>query len=196
MHADSESLPCGRHKKTGHACCESLPCATRIGDGTNVQGKRGIMEQKQCYTCCETRPTAEFYCDKAKKDGLSYECKGCLKRRQYAYRNWAGRLCDYARRRARKKALPFDITPAYLRTLFVKRCPALGVELFYGAGKGKDPAPNSASLDRISPGLGYVRGNVQIISLQANIIKGRLTPREMIWFGRWLNKCGKNARSL
>ena len=153
------------------------------------------MEQKQCYTCCEKKPVREFYLDKAKKDGRSYECKECQKRRQYTYRNWAGRLCDYARRRARKKNLPFDLTPAYLRTLYVKHCPALGMELFYGAGKGELRGLDNASLDRILPDLGYVRGNVQIISFQANVLKGRLNPRQMIFFGRWLVRTGaQNSR--
>ena len=54
-----------------------------------------------------------------------------------------------------------------------KLCPILGVELKY---KGGDSSP---SVDRIVPHLGYVKGNVQIISMRANRIKNDATPDEL-----------------
>jgi hypothetical protein len=54
-----------------------------------------------------------------------------------------------------------------------KFCPILGIELEVG---GKDSSP---SIDRIFPQLGYVKGNVQIISMRANRIKADSTPDEL-----------------
>jgi hypothetical protein len=45
---------------------------------------------------------------------------------------------------------------------------------------GQDkPTDNSPSLDKIIPSLGYVRGNVQVISQRANSIKRDATLAEL-----------------
>jgi len=80
-----------------------------------------------------------------------------------------------ARLRAKKKGLPFtiryeDIPPAPLV------CPVLGIVLSYNSGRRTD---NSPSLDRIIPSLGYVPGNVEIISFRANKLKNNGTVREL-----------------
>lgn len=54
-------------------------------------------------------------------------------------------------------------------------CPVLGIELDYFAEKRQD---NSPSFDRIKPSLGYVVGNVIIISERANRIKNDGTYEE------------------
>lgn len=55
-------------------------------------------------------------------------------------------------------------------------CPVLGVKLEKGRESGTD---NSPSLDRIVPALGYVPGNIRIISNRANRIKNDSTPEEL-----------------
>jgi hypothetical protein len=47
-------------------------------------------------------------------------------------------------------------------------CPVLGMDLDWFAERKQE---NSPSFDRINPKLGYVKGNVQIISARANRIK-------------------------
>lgn len=58
-------------------------------------------------------------------------------------------------------------------------CPALGIPLFKATG-AKAQGPNSPTLDRIVPELGYVRGNVRVISARANQIKSNATPEELL----------------
>ena len=58
---------------------------------------------------------------------------------------------------------------------FPTHCPVLGIELDYFADSRSE---NSPSFDRIDPKLGYVKGNVAIISWRANRIKNDGTAEE------------------
>lgn len=64
------------------------------------------------------------------------------------------------------------------------KCPILGLELKYVSGRTKehgDPrrTDDSPSLDKIVPSLGYVLGNIHVISWRANRIKNDSTPEEL-----------------
>jgi hypothetical protein len=59
-------------------------------------------------------------------------------------------------------------------------CPALGIPLVLGLqGKSTAGRPNAPSVDRIDSTLGYVKGNVRVISLRANILKRDATLAEL-----------------
>jgi hypothetical protein len=99
-----------------------------------------------------------------------------------AYRNtpegWAkGALCA-AKNRAKKRGVPCTITVELLLRLraLSTYCPALKLELKYGNGKR---ASNSATLDCIDPALGYIPGNVVIMSFRANVIKQDASAAEL-----------------
>lgn len=55
-------------------------------------------------------------------------------------------------------------------------CPILGIPLFKGKSGGE---ANSPSLDRIEPELGYVPGNIVVISNRANRLKSDATIDEL-----------------
>lgn len=77
------------------------------------------------------------------------------------------RMYHAAKARARIKGLPFTITHDDI--VIPDYCPALGTPLVWNGGTlGID----SISLDRIQPQLGYVPGNVAVISALANTLKG------------------------
>ena len=60
-------------------------------------------------------------------------------------------------------------------------CPVLGIELRYWTpreGKSGRKNPNAASIDRNDSNLGYVKGNVRVISLRANQLKSNGTLAE------------------
>lgn len=96
--------------------------------------------------------------------------------RRRKQKNPIGVLVNGARGRAKRKGVPFTITAADLQQ--PTHCPVLGIELDYAnAGLHVDA---SASLDRIKPELGYVKGNVIIISWRANRIKCDATPEELL----------------
>jgi hypothetical protein len=80
-----------------------------------------------------------------------------------------------AKNRSKKFKLPFNLD---LNDIAVPtHCPILGIELMVGKGRSVDSSP---SLDRIVPELGYVKGNVHVISQKANTIKNNATPEELM----------------
>jgi hypothetical protein len=86
----------------------------------------------------------------------------------------AKRMLAGAKGRAKELGLPFDLTIADIAIPDV--CPALGCRI---TCVGKRTTASSASLDRIVPDCGYVRGNVSVISLRANRLKGNATLQEL-----------------
>lgn len=87
-------------------------------------------------------------------------------------------LIKNCRNRVRKQSVPFEIT--YKDIPIPEKCPILGMELKFNRGKvGRD----SATIDKIIPSLGYVKGNVIVISMKANLIKNDAIPDEIIAVG-------------
>lgn len=80
-----------------------------------------------------------------------------------------------AKSRAKSRGLPFNLTLDDLGPL-PEYCPVLGIPLEIGTGLHTDGSP---SLDKIIPQMGYVKGNVLIISMRANRLKSNATPTEM-----------------
>lgn len=80
-----------------------------------------------------------------------------------------------AKRNAEKRDVPFDLTRDDIVVPYV--CPVLGIPLDVSTPNGA-PRPDAPSLDRLVPELGYVRGNVYIISNRANVIKSFGTAKE------------------
>ena len=82
----------------------------------------------------------------------------------------AKRLFLLARRRAKRDKVPFNITIEYLESIWPKdnKCPILG-RTFKSGIKNKWDLP---TVDKVIRKKGYVKGNVAIISYQANYIKG------------------------
>ena len=76
-------------------------------------------------------------------------------------------MFNRARRRAREEGLPFTITRADL--VVADFCPVLGIKMEWSQTHG--PKDGSPSLDKMVPALGYVPGNVVVISHRANRIK-------------------------
>lgn len=83
-------------------------------------------------------------------------------------------LIQQARRRAKKNEIPFTITVKDFDGMPLE-CPVLGITLNPFAGKQH---PSLPSLDRIVPELGYIPGNVCIISWRANLLKRDVTDPE------------------
>lgn len=82
--------------------------------------------------------------------------------------------------RAEKKGLAFNIDASDV--VVPSHCPVLGVPLSAASGKA---SANSPSLDRIDSSLGYIKGNVQVISYKANAMKSNATPEELLSFAHW-----------
>ena len=88
--------------------------------------------------------------------------------------HWANSI----KTRSKAKGIPCDIDADYLISIMPTHCPVLGVKLEHRTNN-KANEPNSPQVDRIVPELGYVRGNVQIISRRANGIKSDASIEEI-----------------
>lgn len=84
-------------------------------------------------------------------------------------------LLTLARTRAKRKGLRFSLTVEDFPDGVPAICPVLGLPLVRGRGV---PCHNSPTLDRIKPELGYVSGNVRIVSHRANSLKRDMTSSE------------------
>jgi hypothetical protein len=94
-----------------------------------------------------------------------------------------------AKRRAKRKNLPFNLDKDYLKSIVQTHCPVFKTSFVWecsGLGKGFTK-PNSPSLDRIIPELGYVKGNMVFISHLANKIKQDATEKELYAVADWLH---------
>jgi hypothetical protein len=90
-----------------------------------------------------------------------------------------------AKSRAKQGGYNFDLTPDDIN--IPTHCPVLGIKLYVTEGKS-GAFVNSPSLDKINPTLGYVKGNVQVMSQLANQMKGAASPEQLLMFADWVYK--------
>lgn len=96
------------------------------------------------------------------------------------------KMVSSARSYAKCNSIPFDLTLAWMLENYsdLVTCPALGVPLNWASKGGH--CPESPSLDRIVPRLGYIKGNVQVISYRANRMKNDASLAELRTFIAWV----------
>jgi len=164
-----------RKMKLGTFCVAQVMKENNISFGKTVR----IL----CRECLKTKHQSLF-------GHQSRICKSCVKKRTNAHKRkrersngdlqinpWYSRVCAQIKYRAKEIGTPYNLTPTYLRQLFVPNvCPVLGIPLYISKGR---PTDNSPSIDRIIPALGYTRGNVRVISFRANTLKRNATLGEL-----------------
>ena len=82
-----------------------------------------------------------------------------------------------AKYRSKRSGVPFNID--HCDIVIPAICPVLGIPIRPAKGHGGHD-DNSPSLDRIIPSLGYVKGNVRVISQRANLLKSNATVEELL----------------
>jgi hypothetical protein len=102
----------------------------------------------------------------------------------YVLRHPGRTLWRAAKERARKQNIPFSILQEDV--IIPAFCPILKIPLKVRDGTG--PGPGSPSIDRIIPALGYVPGNIAVVSHRANQIKSNATLEEIILLKEWAEK--------
>lgn len=90
-----------------------------------------------------------------------------------------------AKRRSMEKGLDFNIDLSDI--IIPDYCPVLNIELNINSGKS-GAYKNSPSLDRVDNTKGYIKGNIQVISQEANAMKHSATPEELVMFAKWVLK--------
>lgn len=102
------------------------------------------------------------------------------RRSQYRKDNRHKIILQNAKCRAKNRGIPFDLC---LEDIIIPEfCPILGISLTFDA-VDKNSSP---SLDRMTPDLGYVKGNVWIVSAKANRMKTDATPQDLLDFAKWV----------
>ena len=110
-------------------------------------------------------------------------CKPCKREYQRANDNRSKEsvMLKSAKKRAVKNSLPFDLC---INDIVIPLlCPVLGITL---NKNNKGTCYNSPSLDRLIPSKGYVKDNVNIISMRANFIKNNASYDEVKKISEWM----------
>lgn len=155
---------------------------------------------KICTICSQEKELEAFLKDKHAPGGYRNQCKECLRLRHKEQRVWENRKESYnasmrkyrstvkgaihtsyqaAKGRSKKEGIPFDLDLEYVTELFNHqggKCALTGVDMIPKSGR------MSPSLDKMTPELGYTRGNVQWVTWRANAIKQDLSMEELFQF--------------
>lgn len=157
---------------------------------------------KKCRKCTSEKPIVEFQKDSRRKDGHTTLCKSCAadysnqwhrdnrdRHNKYLRKRWYKQKAKFpnkhlwwlAKRRSREDGVKFTIKPSDI--LVPEICPAFKKKLGFKKGSYSPWAP---SLDRIIPKLGYVPGNIVVISHKANTMKSNATLSELRELAAWM----------
>ena len=145
---------------------------------------------KKCRKCFQVKPFSAFHKNDNGKQlfGLASDCKDCRKEKSKSdweknKNNIKGNMIHRAKGRAKKIGVPFDITESDIE--IPERCPVFDKPFILGDQDW------TYSIDRIVPSLGYVSGNVVIVSNKANVIKNNATAEEVLLVGNFYKNLSK-----
>lgn len=138
---------------------------------------------KTCTSCGESKPPSEF--------ASKHQCLLCRQAYLRAYRrkDYRQYMLHRMKFRAAKLGVPFNIECSDIP--LITHCPVFGFELKAGDGFATLTSP---SLDRIIPELGYVKGNIIVISHKANMIKSSATPDEVMQVAEFFKKLSAEVK--
>lgn len=106
-------------------------------------------------------------------------------RKEYFQEKPEKRLLWAAKKRSKERGLSFDLEESDI--VIPTHCPYLGIPLSTNVARGT-PRTNCMSLDRMNNELGYVKGNVEVISHLANTMKSNANPEQLISFAQEILK--------
>jgi hypothetical protein len=162
-------------------------CSAKL-DSSNTTWYRQKNYIYKCNECIKTEKAIQANEARKRDPGLSAErChRHHVKLKNSAPKKYTSQqMRSSAKKRADALCVPYDLDAKYIESICPDICPIFKIELKFGGGnKGK----NSASLDRIKPSLGYVKGNVRVISYLANLMKNEASDEELILFAKWILK--------
>lgn len=142
------------------------------------------FDNKRCLVCTSEitgRANKKFCSVKCReKHHRNLRCEGKHKPlKEYHSYDIRHRLLWAARRRAKVKNLDFNIT---IEDIIVPaNCPYLGIKLVSTRPRG-DSRRDIATLDRIDPTKGYIKGNIEVMSWLANTMKNNASTELLIKF--------------
>lgn len=103
------------------------------------------------------------------------------------------RIYSSVKSRAKRAGIKFEID--IIDIVVPEYCPILGIKLNWNFGKGSGYHYDSPSLDKIIPELGYIKGNVRVISSRANLLKSNAYVEELELILKDLKEIGRWQKS-
>jgi hypothetical protein len=88
------------------------------------------------------------------------------KQKQNRFNNPQLYIITRIKHNCKKNNIPFNLQEKDI--IIPECCPVFGIKLEFNEGKFSD---NSPSVDRLKPELGYIKGNIRVISYKANRLK-------------------------
>jgi hypothetical protein len=146
---------------TGKPCKHGHISERLVKGGSCRECKNSISAKKRN----ENREEYNRYCREKKREHYSSE-----KRKELYQKNIISEMFYAAKQRAKNKNLSFTITKEDV--IIPKICPVFGIPL------DSSDVFHAPTLDRIVNDLGYVKGNVKVISAKANRLKNNGTIEE------------------
>jgi len=113
------------------------------------------------------------------------------------YKKWAKHLINAAKARSKKYGYHFDLTfekdGNHIMRGLETGCPVFHTPFRRAAGQGQD----SATLEKFNPALGYITGNVYVLSRRANAMKQDATSwRDIQALANWMKKIERKKTRL
>ena len=196
MDAESNKKPCKRgniapRDKSGKckcdACTEFRKTRAREqyrAEYADLEKRAAILEKVNLYRSAPSIKLARAAHERNRRiDSPELGVSQAAYQRKRFEENPKLQILAKAKQRAKESGVPFAISLDDIN--IPDRCPALGIPLVRGKGKTHAGSP---SLDRIIPSLGYVQGNVAVISHRANIIKQNATAEELRAVALWVER--------
>lgn len=150
-----------------------------------------VKGHARCRSCWSAQNRSYYAANRAKLTAASAvnrrakpEQYAAMKRRYYEG-HWLEILVKQAKWRSARAGIPFAIAVSDVR--IPEFCPILGIRIEMGRGKNRVASP---TIDRIVPSLGYVPGNIAVISFRANRIKNDGTAEEHEAVARFMRAQG------
>jgi hypothetical protein len=150
------------------------------------------MKLKKCSVCGKEFPLKTYHkLYKRNKKGnyvknnFRANCRSCenRRRRESYVKNPIKGILANVRQRCKKCNIDFNISEEDV--LIPKICPILEIPLKRGTKGDYDGSP---TIDRLIPELGYVKGNVKVISMMANRMKTNATREQIQNFIKNINE--------
>jgi hypothetical protein len=151
--------------KTSKKPCKKCGTTIRyVSNGGCVECSKNLVKSEAAKKHRET------YYEKNKEIIHEKNRKKYRENKRYVYA-----MVKRTEHRAMEKNLPFDLSVSDI--VIPEFCPILNVKL--EIARGGENRDNSPSIDKIDPKAGYVKGNIQIISMKANRIKTNATVSDI-----------------
>lgn len=148
-------------------------CKVEKEESQFIHGKKKCLV---CYKKCREYYLAnrESEIERAKRNLNKDREKTNKTKRDGIRKNPVSYLLWQVKSRAKKNGIPFNLTHDDI--VIPELCPVLGIKMQISDGHSTGCSP---SIDRVVPELGYVKGNINVISHRANTIKSDANLEEL-----------------